>query len=723
MKTKRTLLLTSTSALATGMAQAAVQYSGPVNTVIPLPQTPAIGTYIDLNNDGLPDFALGFDGASTANPQKPFVSGYPADDPRGSSAVLARLYPPYDSNGNTVANAYGLPVTAFGTMIDQTYLAPNLDPANQNRSYLDQNGDGKYVGDWLTGAKSEGYVGLELFNLSLSTTNYGWAHLIFDEAANPATLTLVDYAYEDANLKGIIAGATNTVAAPTIYAQPQSLTVPVGANAQMSVTVLADPAPAYQWKAGAIGSSVYTNLPDGGSISGATSPTLAIAGATPANMLDYVVVITNTLGMATSSPPATLTLTPPVASPTPQVLYGGLTGRFSINAASGLAASFRWRHDGVNLSDDGRIAGSTTPALAIGNLQSTDNGNYDIVLTSGSLSVTSTVALLTVLPVASESIYEAAVTAARPYAYYRLNETSNPSSGSAIAYDNAGGYNGIYGIDVTNGSAGVAGPRPADGFPGFAANNFASQIITNDPDSKITLAPWFLNNNYVTFTAWINPADPVQASQAGVIATGTTNGSFAGIRYYWQADVNTGFFTIGYAWNDITGASIFWDSQIFPPINQWSFVGVVITPTNSTLYVFNTNGMSSGVDDGTVTGPFGPFTNQVMGFTTPEYIGTNPDGQAGTRNFLGAIDEVATFNRALGSNELQVLYNAALGIQPPVELQIARVGSNVQLTWGNVGQLLEASSLNGPWTTNSLAASPYTVPPAGSQKFYRVQVH
>lgn len=724
MKTKHTLLITSSSALAAGMAQGAVQYLGPVNFVFPLPPSPAVGTYIDLNNDGLPDFALGFDGYTTANHQKPFISAYPSD--LSGSAVLARLYPPYDNNGTLVSNAYGLPVASFGTMIDQTYLAPNLDPANQNRSYFDQNGDGKYPGDWISGAKTEGYIGLELFDLTLYTTNYGWAHIIFDDTANPQTLTLVDYAYDDGNLTGIIAGATNTVGAPTIYSEPQSQTVPVGGKVQLQVVVLANPAPAYQWKARPVGSGTYTNLSDGGIVSGSTTATLSLNGVTAANILDYVVVITNSLGAATSSPPATLTVVTPIATPTPQILFGGLTGRFQVNVAGGLSANYRWRQNGLNLSDDGRIAGSTTPNLAVGDLQTTDAGNYDVVLTIGSLSVTSTVASLAVLPASSESTYEAAVLAARPFAYYRLSETSNPATSNLLAYDNAGAYNGVYGIDVTNGFAGVAGPRTADGFPGFAANNVAAQFTPNDPAASILLAPWHLNTNFATLTAWINPADSVQASQAGVIATGTTNGSFAGIRYYWQVSSATGTWDLGYVWNEITQASIFWDSQIAPPPNQWSFVGVVITSSNATLYVFNTNGLSTAMIDGTVAGLFGPFTNQVMAFDLPEYIGTDPGGiPFGNGNFNGAIDEVTVFNRAMGSNDLQVLYDAALGIAPPspVNLEVSRAGNDLQLIWGSTGQLLEASTLNGPWVTNSVAASPYLVSPTNSQKFYRVLVH
>ena len=121
--------------------------------------------------------------------------------------------------------------------------------------------------------------------------------------------------------------------------------------------------------------------------------------------------------------------------------------------------------------------------------------------------------------------------------------------------------------------------------------------------------------------------------------------------------------------------------------------------------------------------PFKPTTNQVMAFATSEYIGTDYSDTSGGRNFYGAIDEVAAFRRALSQADLQTIYNAALGIAPPplVSLQIGLVGGNVQVTWPK-GQLLESATVIGPWTTNSLAVSPYTVPPTNQSKFYRVQV-
>jgi hypothetical protein len=733
MKTNRSLLIVSGSALAAGMAQGAVHYSGLVTNVVTYTTgttPPATGSYFDLNNDGTVDFYLGFDGLNPPpNAQKPFIAGYPQYT--NGSAVLANRVNYIDPVDHTTPRSTcGLPVTSFGTVIDQNFLTPDLGSPNYNAGYFYQDGNTETVGDWQAEAKTEGYVGLEVFDASVTTTNFGWAHIIYDDTVVPATLTLVDYAYEDGNNTGIPAGATNTVGAPTIYIGPQSQTVPVGANVQLQVTALASPAPAYQWKASAIGKGVYTNLSDVGPISGSTTPTLTINGATLANMLDYLVVITNTLGRATSSPAATLTVVAPVAQPTPQALYGGLTAHFSVSVASGLSPTYRWRKEGVNLSDGGSITGSTTSALAISNLQSTNAGNYDVVLTSGSLSVTSTVAQLSVLPASSESPYEAALLAAGPVVYYRLNETGNPATSNLLAYDNAGGLNGVYGPDVANGFTGVAGPRPTDGYPGFAATNQAALFTTNDPNSLITLVPWNLNTNRATFTAWVKPNGD-QQFYAGVLFTGTTNGSQAGIAYYWANNpAGSSNVDIGFSWgNDGNngGVGLLCDYGAMPPTNQWSFVAATVTSSNTTIYVFSSSGVQTGVCDSnspsTIQWFPGGFTNNPMVFDKPECIGTDPTKPDGSRNFVGAIDEVAVFNRVLSQAELQDLYNTAAGISTSVTLQISLVGNNVQLVWGSTGQLLEASSVTGPWTTNALASSPYVVPATNTHRFYRVLVH
>ncbi|HZM04062.1 MAG TPA: immunoglobulin domain-containing protein [Candidatus Saccharimonadales bacterium] len=717
MKRKHIVTLVSSSTLASGMAHGAILYSGPVNSAYPVPASfPATGDSFDMNGDGVYDFNLGWDGYQTPNSQKPYIVGYPNSIP--GSTVLAR-FGSFNNNGNA-QTSYGLPITPFGSLIDSNYLAAT-PPGSY--AYFNQDGNGNYTGDWQNSTLTEAYVGVELWD-GTGNTNYGWVRIIYDGTISPKTLTLVDYAYETNYFKGIVAGSTNEIGAPNIYSEPLSQTNGVGANIQFSVTALASPAPIYHWQVGpTTGAGPYANLADGGTISGSSTAILTINGATATNQADYRVVISNSLGAATSSPPAKLTLISPVVSPPAPVLFAGLTANFNVTITGGLTPTFQWQQNGTNLANGGRISGATTRNLQISNLQGTDAGSYDVVVNFGSSPAPSAVSVLKVLPVSQENLYDAAVLADTPVVYYRLNDIGNPSSNNVVAYDNAGGFNGIYGIDVTNGSAGVQGPGPTNGYPGFAANNPAAFFSPADTNSWITLPPWNLNTNSVTFTAWVNPA-ATEPGLAGIVMTGTTNNTYAGLDYYYQAD-NNGNVNLAYQWNEGAGndEDVFYQSALPTPTGEWSFVAVAVTPTNATLYVFNAQGTNSAVDSSANAGIFDPngSTNLVMPFNNPEYIGSDPNGGSfGSQNFNGTISDVAVFNQTMSSDQLTTLYNAALGVLPPLNLQIGLVGTNVQITWP-IGNLLQATKVNGPWTTNTLATSPYTVAPAGSM-FYRVVV-
>ena len=77
-------------------------------------------------------------------------------------------------------------------------------------------------------------------------------------------------------------------AAPAILTAPQSQTVLPGQATTLSVEVTATPAPTYQWRK------------DGTAINGATNSSYTIASATPAENGSYTVVVTNSMGSATS---------------------------------------------------------------------------------------------------------------------------------------------------------------------------------------------------------------------------------------------------------------------------------------------------------------------------------------------------------------------------------------------------------------------------------------
>jgi hypothetical protein len=87
------------------------------------------------------------------------------------------------------------------------------------------------------------------------------------------------------------------------------------------------------------------------------------------------------------------------------------------------------------------------------------------------------------------------------------------------------------------------------------------------------------------------------------------------------------------------------------------------------------------------------------------------------QQFFGNINDVAIYNYALSANQVATHYLAATA----VILTVQWSGSQLLLTWPQ-GTLLQATSLTGPWTTNSAATSPYLVTPSGSRTFYRVLV-
>lgn len=90
---------------------------------------------------------------------------------------------------------------------------------------------------------------------------------------------------------------------------------------------------------------------------------------------------------------APLVETPPVS----RTNVAGTTATFTIVASSKSPLFFQWRKNETNLFNSGNMSGVTTPTLVIGDLQTSDAGNYTVVVSNAYGSVTSSVAVLTVL--------------------------------------------------------------------------------------------------------------------------------------------------------------------------------------------------------------------------------------------------------------------------------------------------------------------------------------
>jgi hypothetical protein len=230
----------------------------------------------------------------------------------------------------------------------------------------------------------------------------------------------------------------------------------------------------------------------------------------------------------------------------------------------------------------------------------------------------------------------------------------------------------------------------ADGYSQFGAANNAVQPANNVANAYVSTPALGFSGNNVTLTAWVYPTAP-QVSWSGILfarggapATGLNISGGGNLGYHWRDSF----------WNVESGLTLAND--------QWSFVALVVQPTRGTLYVYdNATGLRSYTNE---------FAHATHTFSSGFRIGG--DAQGDDRTFNGKIDEVAIFNAALTAQQISGLF--------PVTINLQRSGADLILSWP-YGTLLEANSVNGPWTTN-VGTSPLTVTPNASQKFYRVQV-
>ena len=75
----------------------------------------------------------------------------------------------------------------------------------------------------------------------------------------------------------------------------------------------------------------------------------------------------------------------------------GTSATFAVETIGASSVSYQWQKDGVNLANGGNIAGANSATLSVSGVQHADAGGYAVVFANASGSVTSSVAVLTVV--------------------------------------------------------------------------------------------------------------------------------------------------------------------------------------------------------------------------------------------------------------------------------------------------------------------------------------
>ena len=396
------------------------------------------------------------------------------------------------------------------------------------------------------------------------------------------------------------------------------------------------------------------------------------------NQSPYSVSLTNTTLVAyipaQSVSTFVLNLAPTITSQLPVTytnlftLYAGVSPTFLVTASGSPPLNYLWYTNGV-------VDGAATNAsLTLADVPVGFITNYCIV-TNSTGSVTSTVWTASVIADPTNA-YPDTVLSNNPIAYWRLND----SAGSSIAFDYAGGCNGIYGVNTTNGLPGV----PTTGFTdelGVAMND----SVATPGAGYVTNAGVILNTNAVTFICWVFPFTN-QNNPSGLVfcrSGSTVSGSQIG-----------GGNAFDYTWNGLA-STYDYGSGLTVPTNIWSLVALTTTSSNAVLYVFNANGWSSATNS---------VPNAIQSFFGGFSLGADP--QPSTlpgRIFNGEMDEVAVFNYPLSSSQLNQLFFAATNIvssviTTPTKIVFSVSANQLTLSWpaDHTGWQLQAQ-------TNSLS--------------------
>lgn len=400
---------------------------------------------------------------------------------------------------------------------------------------------------------------------------------------------------------------TTVAQAPIVTRQPQGTNIFEGQTLVLSVGAVGTPELRYQW------------LFFGQEIVGQTSATLAINNATPDASGNYSVLISNSYGSVESaSAEANVFETQPpliTQEPVSQSRYAGRTARFTVVATGGANLQYQWQFNGAD------IPGATGTTLTLNNISAANVGNYQVIVRNNVGTTRSAVATLSVVT-PNPGSYESAVLAAQPMAYWRLGEASG-----STAFDYWGGFDGTY----TDVALGAAGAIAGDSNTAAEFNGTGSFVGT----------PLSLNGlPQVTMTGWIRRGG-TQDDRTGLFGQND-------LIEFGYIDNNT-----LQLWVDDFATPVNVSPNPFPD-NEWDFLAVVIN-----------NGEMSVYANGAVAGS-ASLGSSDYGETPYKFnIGGGGIFDAAGNYFLGGIDEVAVFNRALSDSQVANLYFTG-SHRPPV---------------------------------------------------------
>ncbi len=427
--------------------------------------------------------------------------------------------------------------------------------------------------------------------------------------------------------------------APIINTQPQNQVTSVGIAVSFNVAASGSTPLFYQWRFNT------TN------IAGATASSFTKNSPQPSDAGNYSVIVSNSVNVVTSSN-ATLTVmvVPPSISsqPTNQTAWIGSSPAFTVSASGPGTLRYQWRFGGVNLS------GATTSTLVRNNVTTNNTGNYDVIITNASGSVTSQIAILTVIvPPPNVRFLPLWNLAANSRSYLTNTGTTerglayNPFSDRLLVVGRVGTPQ-VYVLQSTNGadlhklslgSGIISGGTYTMSMVGIADDGvvYVANLVLNTAPATFKIYRW-ANDNLGTTPTVAFSGDPAPGnaqrwgdaldvrgagtntqiiitsrSGANVAVLTTSDGITFNSTAFNVAGVPAGAFGLGVAFGD---GNTFWGKAAGQPLRKVSFN--LSTGASSVLQTDGSPGMANSI------GPIGasPALNVLAGIAieTPDNL-------------------------------------------------------------------------------------------------------
>lgn len=438
----------------------------------------------------------------------------------------------------------------------------------------------------------------------------------------------------------------------------------------------------------------------------------------------------------------------PAGQPTSRTNNAGTRATFTVTA-SGSAPNYLWQRNEIDLTDGATgngsyIYGSTTPSLMVSNALAGDAASYRVIVSNGAGSVTSAVAVLTVIdpgiltqPASRTNLqgdtanfFVSAAGTGSPLLTYQWRFNGGDISGATLSSYNVtdvqSGKQGSYSVVVGNND--------------FTVNYTTSQVavLTMLSTPSTRLARWDFNaTNSITTNTPTPSSGTGSATLVGTPTGGYTIGTYsdpAGL----PGDLNSGWNTANYpvvnAGNKTSGVQfnvstlgyqnilLSWEERHSDTASKYTRVqystdgvnfidGDRFTMLNTNNgWVFYTSDLTSapGVNNNA------NFAFRIVSEWEATAIGNN------NSNYVGTVAAYST-GGTIRVDLVSVFGNTFTGVTP-IPLVLTPNANQVVLSWSNPSFALQAAPVaNGTYTNIPGATSPYTNPVTGSQKFFRLK--